>query len=97
MLSVFLGTEWFGVGCVVRDVCGTVVYVLDLRVQGSMAHQVSFPHSEPTSVPLRLGIGLITPLATVLPTLGASSIVRILPYAAYICTYAVYHSQRSAP
>jgi len=58
-----------------------MVHVLDLRFQGSMAHQVSLPHSEHMSFVLRLGIGLITPLPTVLPNLGASSTVRILPYA----------------
>ena len=32
------------VGCVVRDMRGSVVHILDLWVQGSMAHQVSLPH-----------------------------------------------------
>jgi len=58
-----------------------MVHVLDLRVQGSMAHQVS---SLTLHICASRSVSASVSLRLVLPNLGASSIVRILPDAAYM-------------
>lgn len=65
----------FWLGRVVRDVCGTVVHVLDLWVQRPMAHQVSLAHSSDAPASRPLGSDLITSCWN----LGYSSSVRIHP------------------
>ena len=77
LLPVSCDADWLGsrVGCVVWDVRGAVVHILDLWVQGSMAHQVRpSPH---TSVLLPFCTNHFTP---------SFSELRMLIYCAYYLT-----------